>query len=125
MVSLRPLTQGTPASAPRPRGRSTLDPLSALRTMEGIRFAGEKMRRLLASCVVLALALCPGGVSAAEEQPEEQPPVAGAFSPTGSLNEARAWHSAVLLVDGRVFVVGGEGVHDVVLIVMETLRPSA
>ena len=71
MVSLRPLTQGTPASAPRPRGRSTLDPLSALRTMEGIRFAGEKMRRLLASCVVLALALCPGGVSAAEEQPEE------------------------------------------------------
>jgi hypothetical protein len=34
-------------------------------------------------------------------------PAAGTFSPTGSLSEPRGWHSATLLPDGRVLVVGG------------------
>jgi len=69
------------------------------------------MRRLLVGCGVLAIALGAGGAYAAEDEP----PAAGSFSPTGSLGDSRAWHSAALLPDGRVFVVGGEGVHHVVL----------
>jgi hypothetical protein len=34
-------------------------------------------------------------------------PVSGVFSETGAMTDARAWHQAVLLRDGRVFVVGG------------------
>ena len=79
--------------------------------MRRIRFVGEKMRRLLLGSVVLAIALGDGGATAAQE---EEPPVAGTFSPAGSLIEPRTRHSAVPLPDGRVFVVGGEGIHSVV-----------
>jgi hypothetical protein len=34
-------------------------------------------------------------------------PASGAFSPTRSMGDGRYWHSAVLLNDGRVLVVGG------------------
>uniref|UniRef100_A0A7C3YT86 FlgD Ig-like domain-containing protein n=1 Tax=candidate division WOR-3 bacterium TaxID=2052148 RepID=A0A7C3YT86_UNCW3 len=36
-------------------------------------------------------------------------PVSGRWSYTGSLNQARAWHRAVLLDSGKVLVVGGVG----------------
>jgi hypothetical protein len=34
-------------------------------------------------------------------------PVVKTFSPTGSMNEARAWSRATLLLDGRVLIAGG------------------
>jgi len=69
------------------------------------------MRSLVIASVALALALGPGATASADDELS----AAGAFSPTGSLIEPRAWHSALLLPDGRVFVVGGEGIHHVAL----------
>ena len=39
--------------------------------------------------------------------------VPGAFSPAGSLSEARQYHTATLLPDGRVFIVGGYDEDDI------------
>ena len=64
------------------------------------------MRRLTVAYVVLALSLGPGGTLAGEE---EEPPATGAFSSTGSLARKRVEHTATLLPDGRVLVVGGRG----------------
>ena len=36
-------------------------------------------------------------------------PSSGAFSATGSLNQARVFHAATLLADGRVLITGGSG----------------
>ena len=38
---------------------------------------------------------------------EEEPAASGAFGPTGSLAEARSFHTATLLPDGRVLIVAG------------------
>lgn len=62
------------------------------------------MRRLTVALALIAVTLGPGPTHAIEEDAP-----AGSFSPTGSLSETRAWHSAILAPDGRVFVVGGEG----------------
>ena len=62
------------------------------------------MRRLFIASVVLALSLAPVVTLAAEDEP----PAVGAFSPAESLAEARGLHSATLLSDGRILVVGGD-----------------
>jgi hypothetical protein len=61
------------------------------------------MRRLVVTCLALALLLAPAVVSAADEAP----PAAGAFAPAGTLAEPRAEHTATLLPDGRVLVIAG------------------
>jgi hypothetical protein len=61
------------------------------------------MRRLVAAFMVLALSLIAGGTPAAGEQP----PGSGMFSQAGSLAGTRYHHTATLLPDGRVLVVGG------------------
>jgi hypothetical protein len=60
------------------------------------------MWRLVVAFVVLALALGSGGSLAAEQRP-----ASGTFSPAGSLAEARNGHTATLLPDGRILVIGG------------------
>ena len=41
-------------------------------------------------------------------------PIAGQFTPTGSMTRGRIGHTATLLPDGRVLILGGDGVVDVV-----------
>ncbi|MFV2063468.1 MAG: kelch repeat-containing protein, partial [Chloroflexota bacterium] len=78
------------------------EPLSGGTTARG----GVRMlRRATISSLLLVLALGSWGTHAAEEEPSES----GAFSPAGSLAEARGVHTATLLPDGRVLVVGGGG----------------
>ena len=76
------------------------------------------MRRLMVAFVVLAFSLGSGATLAADE-PE---PTTGAFDPAGSLAEARWAHTATLLPDGRVLVVGGRG--DGILASAEVWEPS-
>ena len=61
------------------------------------------MRRLSVALMVLALSADTVGPLATAAEP----PAAGTFDPAGSLAEARTSHSATLLPDGRVLVVGG------------------
>ncbi len=50
---------------------------------------------------------------------------AGTWSATGSLTTARAYHTATLLPDGRVLVVGGKGNGDAPLASAEVYDPTA
>lgn len=60
------------------------------------------MTRLTIASVRLALPLATGATLAAEEEP----PATGAVGAAGTLADARTWHTATLLPDGRVLVVG-------------------
>ncbi|HKE24375.1 MAG TPA: hypothetical protein VKB88_18560, partial [Bryobacteraceae bacterium] len=51
-----------------------------------------------------------------------QPP--GMFTPTGSMTTPRAGHTATLLLDGRVLVVGGDQTGSAELYLPTTLIPS-
>ncbi len=77
------------------------------------------MRGPLTVCVVLALLLAPGATLAAEEEPS----ATGSFSPAGSLAEARTAHTATLLSNDRILVIGGGGFDDRVLASAEVWEP--
>ena len=61
------------------------------------------MRCLAIASVALVFPLAASGVLAAEVEP----PATGTFGPAGTLADARMHHSATLLPDGRVLIIGG------------------
>ena len=63
------------------------------------------MRRLVIASMAFAVSMAPGTAVEAEEGLT----AAGAFSPGGSLAADRMMHTATLLPDGRVLVIGGWG----------------
>jgi hypothetical protein len=68
---------------------------------------------LLANGKVLVLGgLMSMDVTGVVSSAELYDPATGAFTPTGSMTEAREEHTATLLPDGRVLIVGGNSVTD-------------
>src|SRR5215831_12534868 len=51
-------------------------------------------------------------------------PSTGAFTETGAMAAARAWHAAVLLQDGRVLLVGGDCVYSYCIPSAEAYNPA-
>jgi hypothetical protein len=62
------------------------------------------VRRALVAILLLALAAAPVSAAAQVESSASR-----AFEPAGELAEARAFHAARALDDGRVLVIGGVG----------------
>jgi hypothetical protein len=79
------------------------------------------VRRLTISSLLLVLVLGAGSTLAAEEEL----PATGAFEPAGSLAQARIYHTATLLPDGRVLVVGDRSINDFPTLVDSTLARAA
>ncbi|EIM95089.1 kelch repeat-containing protein [Paraburkholderia hospita] len=65
-----------------------------------------------------------GGSQGALSSAELYDPVTGTWSPTGSLGQAREQHTATLLPDGRVLVVGGHGIGSAALATAELYDPA-
>jgi hypothetical protein len=68
----------------------------------------KRMRHLMVTSMVLAALLVPGGTLAAGQEPPET----GDFAEAGSMEQARVNHTASLLADGRVLIVGGQSDFD-------------
>jgi hypothetical protein len=78
------------------------------------------MRRLVVAFIFLALSLAPAATLGAETES----PASGSFSQVGSLAEARYAHTASLLPDGRVLVIGGRGEDDNTIASAEAWDPA-
>jgi len=70
------------------------------------------------SLLLLCLAVAPLSVSRAD------PAMPGAWTFTGSMHDARQFHTATLLLDGRVLVAGGEDANAITLHSAELYDPN-
>jgi hypothetical protein len=103
------------------------DPASAKFTKTGAINVGRERctATLLADGQVLVaggITLQPDGNGGEQDSAELYDPVAGSFSPTGTMTSARDAHTATLLPDGRVLIAGGIG-NDGVLDTAELYDP--
>jgi hypothetical protein len=123
----------TPSMSPTPTGRTTAPPPSVTAaTVPGFRATGSMVSQsrgyhtatLLPDGRVLIVGgqtVVPGSVTLFASA-ELYDPATSVFSPTGSMAEARESHTATLLQDGRVLIVGGQ--NDQVLASAELYDPK-